>query len=77
MFLTGALLSFTGFLTNDLHIVLRLIIKAACVIGFPFILYLFGFYEKAELQAIRGFVVKWSDFGNLGKNLRSLKGIRD
>ena len=77
MFLTGALLSFTGFLTNDLNIVLRLIIKAACVIGFPFILYLFGFYEKAELQAIRGFVVKWSDFGNFGKNLRSLKGIRD
>jgi O-antigen/teichoic acid export membrane protein len=76
MFLTGALLSFAGFFLNEMHIVPRLIIKIACVISFPFLLYLFGFYEKAELNAIRGFIAKWSDLRNLGKNLRSLKGIQ-
>jgi O-antigen/teichoic acid export membrane protein len=77
MFLTGALLSFAGFLVNEMHIIPRLIIKTICVIGFPFLLYLFSFYEQVELQSIRGFVTKWSDLRNLNKNLRSLKGIQD
>ncbi|HBC77022.1 MAG TPA: hypothetical protein DEO60_11575 [Bacteroidales bacterium] len=76
MFITGALLSFSGFFVNEMNIVPRLIIKIFCVISFPFLLYLFSFYEKAELNAIRGFIAKWSDLRNLGKNLRSLKGIQ-
>jgi hypothetical protein len=76
IFLTGGLLSFAGLFLNEMHIVPRLIIKTGCVLGFPFLLYLFGFYEKVELQAIRGFFTKWSDLRNLGKNLRSLKGIQ-
>jgi O-antigen/teichoic acid export membrane protein len=76
MFLTGGLLSFAGFFLNEMHIVPRLIIKTMCVIGFPFLLYLFNFYEQVELQAIRGFITKWSDLSNLDKNLRSLKGIQ-
>ena len=55
----------------------RLLIKTGCVLSFPFILYLLNFYEPVELQAIRGFVVKWSDIRNLRKNLNSLKGIKD
>lgn len=77
MFLTGGLLSFAGLFLNEMHIIPRLIIKTTCVLVFPFLLYLFGFYETAELQAIRGFIVKWSDLRNLGKNLRSLKGIQN
>jgi hypothetical protein len=77
MFLTGALLSFAGFFLNEMHIVPRLIIKTMCVISFPFLLYLFNFYEQVELQSIRGFVTKWSDLRNLRKNLRSLKGIQE
>lgn len=76
MFITGTLLSFSGFFVNEMNIVPRLIIKIFCVISFPFLLYLFSFYEKAELNAIRGFIAKWSDLRNLGKNLRSLKGIQ-
>lgn len=77
MFLTGGLLSFAGLFLNEMNIIPRLIIKTTCVIVFPFLLYLFGFYETAELQAIRGFIVKWSDLRNLRKNLRSLKGIQN
>ncbi len=72
MFLCGAILSFAGLLINDMHIVSRLLIKTACVISFPLILFLFKFYEPAELQAIRGFISKWSDLRNFRKNLRSL-----
>jgi O-antigen/teichoic acid export membrane protein len=77
MFFTGGLLSFAGLFLNEMHIIPRLIIKTTCVLVFPFLLYLFGFYETAELQAIRGFIIKWSDLRNLGKNLRSLKGIQN
>jgi O-antigen/teichoic acid export membrane protein len=77
MFLTGALLSFAGFFLNEMNIVPRVIIKIMCIISFPFLLYLFNFYEQVELKAIRGFIVKWSDLRNLGKNLRSLKGIQE
>jgi O-antigen/teichoic acid export membrane protein len=77
MFLTGALLSFVGFFLNEMSIVPRLIIKTMCIFSFPFLLYLFNFYEQVELKAIRGFIVKWSDLRNLGKNLRSLKGIQE
>ena len=73
MFLTGAVLSFAGFVLNEMPIVPRLIIKATCILGFPFLLYLFNFYETAELQAIKGFFIKWSDLRNLGKNLRSIE----
>ncbi len=75
MFICGAILSFAGLLINELHIVPRLLIKTSCVISFPFILYLFNFYEPVELQAIRGFISKWSRLRNLWINLRSLKNI--
>jgi O-antigen/teichoic acid export membrane protein len=77
LFITGAVLSFTSLFFNSLDILPRMIIKTACLISFPFILYLFDFYEPAELKAIRGFVVKWSSIKNLRNNLNSLKGIND
>jgi O-antigen/teichoic acid export membrane protein len=77
MLLVGAALSFSSLLINGMQLLPRLLIKTGCILSFPFILYLFNFYEPVELQAIRGFVVKWSDIKNLGNNLKSLKGISD
>jgi O-antigen/teichoic acid export membrane protein len=77
LLITGILLSFSGLLLTDLQIVLRLIIKSLILISFPFLLYLFNFYEPAELQAISGFFKKWSDLKNLSGNLKSLKNIGD
>jgi O-antigen/teichoic acid export membrane protein len=77
MFLTGAALSFSSLLINPMDLFPRLLIKMGCLISFPFILYLFNFYEPVELQAIRGFIVKWSKIKNLKNNLSSLKGITD
>jgi O-antigen/teichoic acid export membrane protein len=73
----GALLSFSGLVLNGLGLFPRLLIKTACLVSFPFILYLFHFYEQVELQAIKGFLIKWSNIKNLKENLQSLKGITD
>jgi O-antigen/teichoic acid export membrane protein len=77
IFLTGAILSFSSLFLNNMDLIPRIILKTGCLISFPFILYLFNFYEPVELLAIRGFVVKWSKLSNLGSNLKSLKGITD
>jgi O-antigen/teichoic acid export membrane protein len=73
MFATGAILSFAGLLLNEINLVPRLLLKGLCVAGFPLILYIFNFYEQAELQVVKGLARKWSDIRKLGENLRSLK----
>jgi O-antigen/teichoic acid export membrane protein len=75
IFITGALISFLGLLVNDMGLMARLFIKSAAIISFPFLLYLFRFYEPVELEYIKGFANKWSKIGNLRQNLRSLKGF--
>jgi O-antigen/teichoic acid export membrane protein len=77
MFFCGAALSFSSLLINGMDLIPRMFIKTACLISFPFILYLFNFYEPIELQAIKGFINKWSKIKNFKMNLLSLKGITD
>ena len=77
LLVTGAALSFSSLLFNGMDLLPRLLIKTVCFVSFPFILYLFNFYEPVELQSIRGFVNKWSKIKNLKHNLNSLKGITD
>ena len=77
MVITGAVLSFSGLMLNGMDLLPRMIIKTLCLVSFPFILYLFNFYEPVELQSIRGFINKWSKIKNLKSNLNSLKGITD
>ena len=77
MLITGAALSFSSLLINGMDLLPRMIIKTVCLVSFPFILYLFNFYEPIELQAIRGFISKWSKLKDLRNNLNSLKGITD
>jgi O-antigen/teichoic acid export membrane protein len=75
--ITGAIFSFSSLLLNDLDLLLRLVTKTFMVILFPFILYIFHFYDRVELDAIKGFVVKWIKIRNLRNNLKSLKDIKD
>jgi O-antigen/teichoic acid export membrane protein len=77
LLIIGSLLSLSCLFINGMDLLPRLLIKTACLISFPFILYLFRFYEPVEIQAIRGFMVKWSNIGNLKNNLNSLKGLTD
>ena len=77
LLITGSVLSFSSLLINGMDLLPRMIIKTICLVSFPFILYLFNFYEPVELQAIRGFINKWAKMKNLKTNLNSLKGITD
>lgn len=72
MLICGSALSFGGLLINNMYWLPRILIKLAMCGSFPFILYLFNFYEPVELQAIKGFAKKWSRPGNLKENIRSL-----
>jgi len=77
LLITGSVLSFSSLLINGMDLLPRMILKTICLVSFPFILYLFNFYEPIELQAIRGFITKWSKMNNFKSNLQSLKGISD
>lgn len=77
LLIIGSALSFASLLINGIDLLPRMIIKTLCFVSFPFILYLFNFYEFIELQAIRGFITKWSKMKNFKSNLNSLKGISE
>src|ERR1035437_807763 len=77
IFFCGAVLSFSSLVVNGMDLLPRMIIKIVLLVSYPFLLYLFNFYEPIELQSIRGFISKWSKIKNLKSNLSSLKGITD
>ena len=77
LFLVGAVLSFLSLKLNGMDLLPRLALKTFGLISFPFILYIAGFYEKNELQSIKGFIIKWSKLGKFKDNLKSLKDVSD
>ncbi len=67
--LTVAFLLYMGtFLTESLNITVSILIKSFLIFSFPFLLYIIGFYEKIEIQSIKGFIRKYSNFISLRKN---------
>lgn len=51
-----------GYLTEDLSLAMRLLIKSLLIIALPFLLYIFRFYEAIELERIQQAWNKWSPF---------------
>jgi O-antigen/teichoic acid export membrane protein len=56
-------------LFGNFSILVEVLLKFALIISFPFILLIFGFYEKIEIERIIGFFRKWNNpkkwFSNL------------
>jgi O-antigen/teichoic acid export membrane protein len=77
LFITGTLFTFSSLFLNGFHLGARLGVKSFLVIIFPFFLGLFGFYDKVEIQSIKGFVNKWSNLKNFRSNIKSLRNIGD
>ena len=73
LFVSGGIISFLSLSFNQMELLPRLAVKSLTVISYPFMLYLFNFYEKTELQALKGFFVKWSDISKFGENIKSIK----
>ena len=69
----GALYCVVAFLIKDWSLTLRLVIKTAMLASYPFVLYLFRFYDKKELQALLGFWKKWKNPGKWKENIGTLK----
>lgn len=59
-------------LFNSWNIVPRLAAKFILISSYPFVLYLFGFYQAAELNALQSGWNKWRSPGNFKKNILQL-----
>lgn len=77
LLIAGALFSFSSLLLNDLDLGLRLVVKTFLSILFPVFIYIFNFYDRVEIDAIKGFVKKWSNIRDLKLNIKSLNKIKD
>jgi O-antigen/teichoic acid export membrane protein len=69
----GAMLCLLAWLICDWSLTWRLIIKTILLFSYPAILYLFRCYDKAELQALRGFWQKWKNPQEWKEHLQNLK----
>jgi len=72
MLVTAAGLYTISLLFNTLDIIPRLGFKALLIFSFPFVLYLFRFYEPVELNRIRGGWNKWSKPSEFRENISRL-----
>lgn len=64
---------FLSFPLNELNIVLSLILKTALLATFPFVLYLFRFYEPIEILRAKQVFQKWKNPKNWKDNLKNIK----
>ena len=55
----GVLICLTGYFIHDYSLAIRLCVKTLLLTIFPLALYAFRFFDKSELQALRGFWKKW------------------
>ena len=69
----GALYCVIAYLLKDWSLAGRLCIKIILLASYPFVLFLFRFYDKTELQALVGFWKKWKRPGDWKENIRTLK----
>jgi O-antigen/teichoic acid export membrane protein len=69
MILTGLAIILIAILVNDLNLFLRLLIKTTLIASYPFLLYLLNFYDKVELERIKGAWNKWKNPRDFIKNI--------
>ena len=70
---TGALFCIFAYFISEWSLVWRLTIKTLLLVAYPILLYLAGFFDKVELQAIHGFWKKWRNPAAWKENIRTLK----
>lgn len=78
IFITGAILVIVSSgLISSLGLITRLILKTVLLITFPFLLYVFGFYEAIEKERLAGFWHKWRNPVKWKKNLSEIVNPKD
>ena len=72
MLLVAAGLYALSIIFNSWSIVPRLALKSIIILSYPFVLYLFSFYDPVELDRIKGGWDKWSNPGEFRENIQRL-----
>lgn len=73
LFLFALIVSGVFLFVNDFKLFLRISIKIIIVVGFPFVLYFFNFYEEIELLRIKQSWLKWRNPKRWKDNFRQIK----
>lgn len=77
MIVVGIILFFISLALADFSLAIRMISKILLIISFPVILYFLNFYEKIEIESIKGFWKKWRHLSNIKSNLQELTKGKD
>ena len=72
LFLLAALFLSFSLAVSDVNIVFRLPIKIALFFSFPFVLYLFHFYDEVELVQIKNIFKAWRNPKKLKENIKRI-----
>ncbi len=72
LFLLALLLIIFSLTISDMNIILRLPIKIALFVSFPFILYLLHFYDDVELVQIKNIFKTWRNPKKLKENMKRI-----
>ena len=72
MVLVSFVIIFVGNYTTEINVVIRLLIKGALFCSFPFILYVFKFYDDVELENIKMIFQNWKDPRRFRENIKRL-----
>lgn len=70
--LLAGVIVFVGVQVSDLDIIWRLPIKIALFVSFPFVLLLFKFYDKVELDTIKNILSSWRNPSKFKDNITRL-----
>lgn len=73
MIIVGGGIYALSIFAEDMNLAFSILYKLAIIALFPFCLYLFGFYDKVELERIRGAWNKWKDLSKFKDNLKKIK----
>ncbi|MBI1933097.1 MAG: oligosaccharide flippase family protein [Ignavibacteriales bacterium] len=73
MLFVGIILYSISLLVDNAHVLLRLPVKVILFLLFPFILYYINFYEKVELERIKGAYLKWKNPSRWKENFKKMK----
>lgn len=70
--LTGTFIIVISLFLNGVNHWLRLFLKTILFVSFPFILYIFRFYEPLEIQKLKGLIKKWHKPSEWFNNFKDL-----
>jgi len=70
IFITGLILVIISQISNSLPVFPRILLKSGLIILYPFILYIFKFYDRIELESIKNIWTSWRTPSHWKNNIK-------